>query len=97
MDLYIFKILNPFHATGLFLYSLKTWQNQRFNDVSREYKKRPVVQNGLGFIVQTELSLYPWGLFFKINRHVTANNVADNVANYSNHVCCAKSKITGKN
>ena len=56
-----------------------------------------MVQNGLGFIIQTQLSLYPWGLFFKNNRHVTANNVANNVANYSNHVCCAKSKVPGKN
>ena len=34
--------LNTFHATGLFLYPLKTSENQRFSDVSREYRKRPV-------------------------------------------------------
>ena len=28
---------NPFHATGFFLYHLKTLENQRFLDVLREY------------------------------------------------------------
>ena len=27
--------LNPFHATGLFLYPMKTLENQRFSDVFR--------------------------------------------------------------
>ena len=37
----------PFHATGLFLYPLKTLENQRFYDVFREYRKRSVAWNGL--------------------------------------------------
>ena len=35
--------VNPFHATGLFLYPLKTSENQRFSDVFRGYRTRPVV------------------------------------------------------
>ena len=38
--------LNLFHATGLFLYSLKT-ENLWFSDVFRGYRKRPVALNGL--------------------------------------------------
>ena len=39
--------VNPFHANGLFRYSLKTSENQRFSDVFREYRKRPMAWNGL--------------------------------------------------
>ena len=35
-------LLNPFHATGLFLYHLKTSENQRFSDIFWEYRKRPM-------------------------------------------------------
>ena len=34
--------LDSFYATGLFLYPLKTLENQKFSDVLRGYK-RPVV------------------------------------------------------
>ena len=37
----------PFHATGLFLYPLKTSQNQRFSDVFMGYRKRIVARNVL--------------------------------------------------
>ena len=36
------KFLNPFYATGLFLYLLKTPENQTFSDVFRGYRKRRV-------------------------------------------------------
>ena len=39
--------INPFQATGLFLYPLKTSENQRFSDVFRGHRKRPVAWNGL--------------------------------------------------
>ena len=38
---------NPFHTTGLFRYPLKTSENQRFPDIFRGYRKRPVTWNGL--------------------------------------------------
>ena len=38
--------LNPFHTTDLFLYHLKTSENQSFSDVFRGYKKRSVAWNG---------------------------------------------------
>ena len=41
------SILNPFHATDLFWYPLKTWENQWFSDVSRGYQKRSAAWNGL--------------------------------------------------
>ena len=40
-------IIIPFHVISLFLFLLKTWENQKFSDVSRGYKKRPVAWNGL--------------------------------------------------
>ena len=33
--------VKSFHATGLFLYALKT-ENQRFSDVFKGYRKSPV-------------------------------------------------------
>ena len=40
-------VINPFYATDLFWYPLKTSENQRFSDVFRGYQKRPVAWNGL--------------------------------------------------
>ena len=34
--------VNSFHANGLFQYPLKTSENQRFSDVFKGYRKRPV-------------------------------------------------------
>ena len=39
------NLLNPFHATDLFLYPRKTSENLRFSDVFRGYRKRPVAWN----------------------------------------------------
>ena len=33
------ELLNPFHATGFFLYPLKTLENLWFSDVFRVYRK----------------------------------------------------------
>ena len=33
-------LINLLHATSLFLYPLKTSENQRFSDVSKGYRKR---------------------------------------------------------
>ena len=40
-------LLNPCHATGLFLYSLKTSQKQRFSAVFRGYRKKQMTLNRL--------------------------------------------------
>ena len=40
-------ILNPFHATDLFWYPLKTSENLWFSDVFRGYQKKSVAWNGL--------------------------------------------------
>ena len=40
-------VINPFHATGLFLYPLKTSGNRWFSDVFRGYRKRPEYKTGL--------------------------------------------------
>ena len=42
-----YTFINPFHATGLFWYPLKTSENLWFSDVFRGYRKRPVARNGL--------------------------------------------------
>ena len=38
---------DTFHATGLVLYPRKTSENQRFSDILRKYRKRPVAWYGL--------------------------------------------------
>ena len=40
-------VLNLFHATGNFLYPLKTLENQTFSVAFRGYRKGSVVRNGL--------------------------------------------------
>ena len=40
-------VVNPFYATDLFRYPLKTSKNQRFCDVFRGYRKRSVAWNEL--------------------------------------------------
>ena len=40
---------NSSDATGLFLYLVKSWENQRFCNVFSGYRKLPVVWNGLSF------------------------------------------------
>ena len=42
-----FIVFNPFHATGLFPYPLKTLENLWFCGGFREYIKRPLAWNGL--------------------------------------------------
>ena len=36
------QLLNPFNATGLLLYPLKTSENLYLSDVFRGYRRRPV-------------------------------------------------------
>ena len=47
-------LINSFHAAGIFVYTLITSENQRFSDVFRAYRKRPVGWNGLNSQVNTE-------------------------------------------
>ena len=49
------KAVDPFHATDLFWYALKTLENQGFSDVFRGYQKRSVSWNWL--IVTAKFSI----------------------------------------
>ena len=40
------QFVNLCHTTGLFLHPPKTSENQRFSDVSRRYRKKPMSWNG---------------------------------------------------
>ena len=60
--------LNPFHATGLFLYPLKISENLWFSYVFRGYRKRPVTWNRLVGYVTAALYLLLSHLWLKINR-----------------------------
>ena len=67
-DISIYWSFNPFHANSLFLYPLKMTENQRFSDVSRVYRKRPVAWNGLIKTleqVRKILGTTKWGKVFK--------------------------------
>ena len=46
-DISIYCSFNPFQINSLFLHPLKTTENQRFSDVFRGYRKRPMTWNGL--------------------------------------------------
>ena len=50
--------VNPFHATDLFWYSLKTSDNHRFSDVFRGCQKRSVTWNGLNDYKKYSLNNY---------------------------------------
>ena len=41
------KWVNPLFATALFLYHMKISENQRFSDIFRVYRKKPVVWKNL--------------------------------------------------
>ena len=56
----VFDYLNPFHATDLFWYPLKTSENQRFSDVFRGYQERSVAWNGLKCNHLRHLALKPF-------------------------------------
>ena len=43
-----FKWINPFHATGLYLYPLKTSEKLWFPDIFSGHRKRLLKLNGLG-------------------------------------------------
>ena len=45
--LWFILFVNPFHATGVILYPLKTSENLWFSDIFRGYRERPVTWNGL--------------------------------------------------
>ena len=45
------RYINPFHATGLFLYPTKNINNQRFSDVFSMYSKRTVAWNVLRALI----------------------------------------------
>ena len=53
-----YMLLNPFYATGLFLYPLKSLKNKRCFDVFRGYIKKPVTLNGLK--TKTYIKTFPW-------------------------------------
>ena len=41
----LFRYFNPFHATNLFLYRLKTLKNFSFLNIFKGYRKKPVAEN----------------------------------------------------
>ena len=61
-------LLNPFHANGLILYLLKTSENQRFSDVFRGYRKRPVAWNGLMYQLFVRTHTYYYCIHYFLSR-----------------------------
>ena len=53
--MYIDQLFNPFPVTSLFLYPLETSKNQKFSDVFRGYRKRPVAWKGLRMYLNKSL------------------------------------------
>ena len=66
MKLAFKKPFKPFHATGLFLYTLKISENLWIPDVFRGYRKRPVAWNGLKQVKQlTRFNYFSIQLYHK--------------------------------
>ena len=51
------RIINPFHATSLFLYQVKTLEILQFSDFFSGYRKRVVAQTGL---TKTYFNCFLW-------------------------------------
>ena len=62
-----YQNIDLFYATGLFLYPLKTSENQRFSNVFRSYRKRPVACNGLKYIETKKDIVTKWVNPFSAN------------------------------
>ena len=79
-------IINPFQATVLFLYPLKTSQNLRFSAVFRGYRKRAVARNGLNGMHEKELSK---------DHQVTVSYLSSStsIAILENYVWCAEAVV----
>ena len=57
-------LFNPFHATDLFLYPVKTFESHRISEVFWGYRKRPVSWNGFSRLVLLQNSKW---LYIKVN------------------------------
>ena len=55
--IFVNNIFNPFHGTGLFLYSLKCIKNQMFSEVLRGHRNRSVPWNALRVIKSSVIYL----------------------------------------
>ena len=83
--------INPFHATGLFLYPLKKSEKQRFSDVFRGYRTKPVAWKKLSKFCLTKDTIpiiLVW-VFFNDNICNSSNggyHYDDNICNSSNGV-----------
>ena len=89
----LFKVsINLFHATGIFLYPLKTSKNQRFFDIFRGYRKKPVAWNGLKIpLALLWLSSIRYTFFLMLQNHMIYSCVF--VMN-SDHIHWMKCKFT---
>ena len=65
-----YSYVNPFHATGQFLYPLKILEDLWFSDIFRGYRNRPVVSNELMFRV--DMMRYCWSIIAEISRKLLA-------------------------
>ena len=82
----IISSINPFHATGHFLYPLKVLENLWFYDVFWGYKKTPVVWNRLSNQVLIEIAVAMDAVvqgcsvkdvFFKNSQNLQGNTCAE--------------------
>ena len=70
MELFLRKLLspvNPCHVTALFIYPLKTSENQKFSDVFRGYRKRSMAWNGInlpGIFIFKSCYFKSWNVIF---------------------------------
>ena len=89
------ETMHPFYATGLFLYPLKIWENQRFLDVSWGYRRRSVAWNGLTPTNKNRTSLQvsvtklkTWAITFYNYIHIDIRSTFTTHSNISDGAFC---------
>ena len=88
--------LNPFHATGIsFCTPLTRWENQRFSDVFKGYRKRPVAWNELSGKFQFKVIKY-WLLPFTVT-YILVKSIKElhSVFSVFWRGCCFYGKLSG--
>ena len=73
--------VNPFHATDLFWYPLKTSEYQRVSDVFRGYQKRSVAPNGLTNVDTNLQKNQPYLEYLQLNGFIV-NIVIQKICRY---------------
>ena len=83
--------INPFHVTGLFIYPLRTSENLWLSNVSRGYRKRPMVWKGLIMklpAISSENVQFSGTLFSPVAATQSSHPGSSHILSLSVFLCC---------